>query len=187
MRIPLNNQSGTRSTQYIVVITSSSWKSYVEVLNISDYVEFPSSGILVLVFGLLVKVLSTTPAPGAPTPSKIIMPGLYISLAPLQCCNTTWLGHAPLNHDDITWRKLAQVPQGGYGEDQQVRFLIMSRLGPDVEAAQTQNGPWSISRMAGYARQMLSLLRVLHEKCKMVFVDVKPGERRTTIQSGERP
>lgn len=51
----------------------------------------------------------------------------------------------------------------------------MSRLGPDVEAAQQQDEAWSLPRKVGYARQMLSLLRTLHEGCKMVFVDVKPG------------
>lgn len=69
-----------------------------------------------------------------------------------------------------------QVPHGGYGDDQSLRFLIMTRLGPDVEAARTESGPWHIVRHAGYARQMLALLRFLHEHCKMVFVDVKPGE-----------
>lgn len=51
----------------------------------------------------------------------------------------------------------------------------MSRLGPDVEAAQQDGDAWSLPRKVGYARQMLALLRDLHEKCKMVFVDVKPG------------
>lgn len=51
----------------------------------------------------------------------------------------------------------------------------MSRLGPDVEAAQEKGEAWSVARKAGYARQMLALLRTLHEKCKMIFVDVKPG------------
>lgn len=52
----------------------------------------------------------------------------------------------------------------------------MTRLGPDVEGAQKLTGPWSIAQNAGYARQMLALLRSLHSECKMVFVDVKPGE-----------
>lgn len=52
----------------------------------------------------------------------------------------------------------------------------MTRLGPDVDAAQKRNGPWTVARKAGYARQMLALVRSLHEKCKMVFVDVKPGK-----------
>ena len=51
----------------------------------------------------------------------------------------------------------------------------MTRLGPDIEAAQAKSGPWSAVRIAGYARKMLSLLRSLHEQSKMVFVDVKPG------------
>ncbi|CAN0536054.1 unnamed protein product [Ectocarpus sp. 12 AP-2014] len=50
----------------------------------------------------------------------------------------------------------------------------MTRLGPDVEAALKKNKGWSVARKAGYARQMLALLRALHEKCKMVFIDVKP-------------
>lgn len=53
----------------------------------------------------------------------------------------------------------------------------MTRLGPDVDAAQRKAGPWSIPRLGGYARQMLELLRCLHERCKMVFIDVKPGEQ----------
>lgn len=52
----------------------------------------------------------------------------------------------------------------------------MTRLGPDVEGAQELTGPWSVAQTAGYARQMLALLRSLHSECKMVFVDVKPGE-----------
>lgn len=71
-----------------------------------------------------------------------------------------------------------QVPHGGYGDDQNLRFLIMSRLGPDVDAARAKTGPWPLPRQAGYGRQMLSLLRTLHERCKMVFVDVKPGGSR---------
>ncbi|CAN0072002.1 unnamed protein product, partial [Hapterophycus canaliculatus] len=67
-----------------------------------------------------------------------------------------------------------KVPVGGYGEDQNLRYLVMSRLGPDVEAAQGKGEAWSLAQKAGYARQMLALLRTLHEKCKMVFVDVKP-------------
>lgn len=51
----------------------------------------------------------------------------------------------------------------------------MTRLGPDVEGAQKLTGPWSVAQNAGYARQMLALLRSLHNECKMVFVDVKPG------------
>lgn len=70
-----------------------------------------------------------------------------------------------------------QIPAGGYGEDHNLRYLVMTRLGPDVEAAQKRNGPWSVARTAGYARQMLNLLQSLHDKCKMVFVDVKPGEK----------
>lgn len=69
-----------------------------------------------------------------------------------------------------------QIPDGGYGEDQNLRYLIMTRLGQDVEAAQeASDDTWSVARKAGYARQMLDLLRSLHTKCKMVFVDVKPG------------
>ena len=69
-----------------------------------------------------------------------------------------------------------QIPAGGYGEDQNLRYLIMTRLGPDVDSAQQLTGPWSVAQKAGYARQMLALLRSLHSECKMVFVDVKPGE-----------
>lgn len=68
-----------------------------------------------------------------------------------------------------------QIPAYGYGEDHNLRYLVMSRLGPDVEAAQQEDDAWSLPRKVGYARQMLALLRDLHEKCKMVFVDVKPG------------
>ncbi|CAN0365983.1 unnamed protein product, partial [Scytosiphon promiscuus] len=67
-----------------------------------------------------------------------------------------------------------KIPVGGYGEDQNLRYLVMSRLGPDVEAAQEKGEAWSVARKAGYARQMLTLLRNLHDKCKMIFVDVKP-------------
>lgn len=68
-----------------------------------------------------------------------------------------------------------KIPAGGYGEDQNLRYLVMSRLGPDVEAAQEKGNGWSLAQKVGYARQMLALLRALHDKCKMVFVDVKPG------------
>lgn len=44
-----------------------------------------------------------------------------------------------------------------------------------MEAAQKEGEAWSMPRKAGYARQMLALLRTLHETCKVVFVDVKPG------------
>lgn len=78
----------------------------------------------------------------------------------------------PAPYLSVPW---AQVPTGGYGEDKNLRFLVMTRLGPDVEAAQKQSAPWSVARKAGYARLMLDLIRSLHEKCKMIFVDVKPG------------
>lgn len=53
----------------------------------------------------------------------------------------------------------------------------MTRLGPDVQAAKDKDSSsWSVSRTAGYAQQMLRILRALHERCQMVFVDVKPGE-----------
>ncbi|CAM9371404.1 unnamed protein product [Ectocarpus sp. 13 AM-2016] len=69
---------------------------------------------------------------------------------------------------------VVEIPPGGYGEDQNLRYLVMSRLGPDVEAALKKSKGWSVARKAGYARQMLALLRTLHERCKMVFIDVKP-------------
>lgn len=62
----------------------------------------------------------------------------------------------------------------------------MSRLGPDVEAALKKSKGWSVARKAGYARQMLALLRALHEKCKMVFIDVKPGTRESRTSMGVR-
>ncbi|CAM9396819.1 unnamed protein product, partial [Discosporangium mesarthrocarpum] len=69
---------------------------------------------------------------------------------------------------------VAKVPPGGYGDDQGRRFMVMTRLGPDLSVAHAQTGPWSVSCIAGYSRQMLSLIRTLHERCRMVFVDVKP-------------
>lgn len=74
------------------------------------------------------------------------------------------------------FRPRAQIPAGGYGEDHNLRYLVMTRLGPDLDGAQELTGPWSVAHIAGYARQMLALLRTLHSECKMVFVDVKPGE-----------
>ncbi|CAN0541027.1 unnamed protein product, partial [Scytosiphon promiscuus] len=65
------------------------------------------------------------------------------------------------------------IPAGGYGEDHNLRYLVMTRLGPDLDGAQELTGPWSVTQTAGYARQMLALLRSLHSECKMVFVDVK--------------
>ncbi|CAM9676686.1 unnamed protein product, partial [Ectocarpus sp. 8 AP-2014] len=69
---------------------------------------------------------------------------------------------------------VVEIPRNAYGEDQNLRYLVMTRLGPDVEAALKTSKGWSVARKAGYARQMLALLRALHEKCKMVFIDVKP-------------
>lgn len=77
-----------------------------------------------------------------------------------------------------------QIPSGGYGEDQNLRYLVMSRLGPDVEAALKNSKGWSVASKAGYARQMLALLRTLHERCKMVFIDVKPGARESRMLIG---
>lgn len=79
-----------------------------------------------------------------------------------------------------------KIPAGGYGEDQNLRYLVMSRLGPDVEAAQEKGMGWSLAQKVGYARQMLALLRTLHETCKMVFVDVKPGMYQDAC-AGEPP
>lgn len=76
---------------------------------------------------------------------------------------------------------LLQIPAFGYDEDQNLRYLVMSRLGPDVEVAQ-EGKAWSLPRKVGYARQMLALLRTLHESSKMVFVDVKPGTYDVTTQ-----
>ncbi|CAM9920680.1 unnamed protein product, partial [Choristocarpus tenellus] len=67
-----------------------------------------------------------------------------------------------------------KVPAGGYGDDHGLRFMVMTRLGPDLGSTHTQSDSWSIAKTAGFALQMLSLLRFLHEQCRMVFVDVKP-------------
>ncbi len=80
-----------------------------------------------------------------------------------------------------------KIPAGGYGEDQNLRYLVMSRLGPDVEAAQEKGTGWSLAQKVGYARQMLALLRTLHNTCKMVFVDVKPGTRTRTSEARTPP
>lgn len=77
-----------------------------------------------------------------------------------------------------TFRADEQIPDRGYGEDHDLRYLVMTRLGPDILAAKTNSEPWPVSRTAGYAQQMLHILRALHERCRMVFVDVKPGERQ---------
>ncbi|CAM9791210.1 unnamed protein product [Ectocarpus fasciculatus] len=73
---------------------------------------------------------------------------------------------------------VVEIPIDGYGEDNNLRYLVMTRLGPDIltakEAANEKSEPWSESRTAGYALQMLKILRALHERCEMVFVDVKP-------------
>ena len=51
----------------------------------------------------------------------------------------------------------------------------MTRLGPDILAAKENSRPWPVARTVEYARQMFLALRALHEQCRMVFVDVKPG------------
>lgn len=83
-----------------------------------------------------------------------------------------------MDFSDKSLCRSSQIPLGGYGEDQNHRFLVMTRLGPDVQAAKEESAPWDVARTVGYARQMLGLLRSLHERCRMVFVDVKPGEPR---------
>lgn len=77
-----------------------------------------------------------------------------------------------------------QIPKHGYGEDQNLRYLVMTRLGPDIQAAKEHSSPWSVSRIAEYASQMLLILRALHERCRMVFVDVKPGESQVWQRLG---
>lgn len=90
-------------------------------------------------------------------------------------------GRSNLKHNHF--RTDQQIPDQGYGEDQDLRYLVMTRLGPDVLAAKTESEPWPVSRTAGYAQQMLQILRALHEQCRMVFVDVKPGESQVWRRS----
>lgn len=105
----------------------------------------------------------------------------------------SWPGYIPLAFIPFFWtmdltvqhssfRTIKQIPIDGYGEDKNLRYLVMTRLGPDIltakEAANEDSEPWSESRTAGYALQMLKILRALHERCEMVFVDVKPGESK---------
>ena len=90
------------------------------------------------------------------------------------------------NHQPETrpWAFDEQVPVGGYGDDQHLRYLVMTRLGSDIQAAKEKNKAWQLSRTVGYARQMFGLLRALHERCRLVFVDVKPGEPHRGLAMG---
>ncbi|CAM9334145.1 unnamed protein product [Chrysoparadoxa australica] len=70
------------------------------------------------------------------------------------------------------------VPPGGYGEDQGYRYMVMQRLGNDLNAAYEEakgkKGEWTVADIANLGRDILASLRALHCNHKMVFVDVKP-------------
>ncbi|CAM9986082.1 unnamed protein product, partial [Phaeothamnion confervicola] len=64
---------------------------------------------------------------------------------------------------------------GGGGSAERIRFVVMQRMGPNLqEAFEAAGGLFSPREVASLGLGMLTALRVLHEAHRMVFVDVKP-------------
>eukprot|EP00624_Nannochloropsis_granulata_P002963 evm.model.NODE_2507_length_5937_cov_24.169783.1 len=61
-----------------------------------------------------------------------------------------------------------------YGEDKGFRFLVMQRLGQDLnQLFKSKDHKFSLATIADLGKQMLEGIRRLHER-QLLFIDVKP-------------
>ncbi|CAM9494455.1 unnamed protein product, partial [Discosporangium mesarthrocarpum] len=59
---------------------------------------------------------------------------------------------------------IPSMPESCYGDDKGLRFLILERLGNDLGSLVGSNGSLPVARVRDLGGQMLTALRILHEK-----------------------